>query len=133
MRLEMPPQQRKVVLAAVGPHLGAALAQGLETACRRQILAYLCTQRSVVPVIVNDIYNPVEQVHEAFHLFTLPRLDERELFLGPLVDSTYPANEHLGEIAGTHTHLMQQRYDQGIATLGQHLLQIGRVQTHRLR
>ena len=69
-----------------------------------------------------------------FHLLTLSRLDERQFFLRPLVDRAHPADEHLGQIvAGTHPHLMQQRRDQGIATLGLHLLQVGRVQAHRLR
>lgn len=98
MYLEMPPQQRQIISAAVGPDLGTAFAQWFEVARRRQILANTRTKFGVVGIVVENIDDAVKRIDQAFHLFALTCLDLLQLFPGPLVDCAHTTDEHLGQV-----------------------------------
>lgn len=98
MRAEVPPQQRQVVVVAVGTYLGTAFAQRLQVARRGEEFAHLGADLGVIASFRHDINNTVEHGDELFHLGALAQLDALHLLLRPLVDRPHAADEHFCQI-----------------------------------
>ncbi len=134
MRAEVPPQQRQVVVVAVGADLCTALAQRLQVAGRGEEFANVGADLGVIASFRHDVDHAVEHGDELFHLGALAQLDALHLLLCPLVDCAHAADEHFRQIiAATHAHVVEQRHDEGVALLRWGLLEVGRIQGHGLR
>ena len=133
MGLEVPPDQRQVVITSCGLNFSTNLSQPIHVAIGGEVFSNQATSLLVIRLLNQNLHHAVQGGRQLFQLLTLTCLDLLQLLLGAFVDRGDSSDEHLGQvISGSHPHTVDQSKHQRVTLRQRAVLQFRYIRRRSL-